>query len=108
MSHVNNCARKLRKILKPYQILILESTVYPGASDDLCDIVSNKKLKAGYNFFLGYSPERENPGDKIFTKTPKIISITSKCISLIKEIYSPIVKKLVVAKNVREANYLNY
>lgn len=106
MSHVFNCARKLKKLLRPYQILILESTVYPGASNDLCEIVSNKKLRIGSNFFLGYSPERENPGDKKFSykKTPKIISgMTSKCISLIKEIYSPIVKKLVVAKNVREA-----
>ena len=43
----------------------MESTVYPGATDELIDILKQKKLSIGKNFFVGYSPERENPGDKI-------------------------------------------
>ena len=106
MSYVFNCVSRINKIIKPYQVLILESTVYPGATDRIVDMIKSKKLKIGRNIFVGYSPERENPGDKNFsyTKTPKVISgFTKNCEVLIKKIYSPIVKKIVVAKNVKDA-----
>ena len=106
MSYVFNCVSRINKIIKPYQVLILESTVYPGATDRIVEMIKSKKLKIGRNIFVGYSPERENPGDKNFsyTKTPKVISgFTKNCEVLIKKIYSPIVKKIVVAKNVKDA-----
>jgi len=106
MSYVFKCASKIRKIIKPFQILILESTVYPGATYEVLKMVKNKKLQIGKNFFVGYSPERENPGDEKFSykKTPKVISgATKTCELLIKKIYSPIVKKLVIAKNIHDA-----
>ena len=106
MSYVFKCASKIRKIIKPFQILILESTVYPGATYEVSKMVKNKNLQIGKNFFVGYSPERENPGDEKFSykKTPKVISgATKTCEFLIKQIYSPIVKKLVVAKNIQDA-----
>ena len=106
MSYVFNCVSRINKIIKPYQVLILESTVYPGATDKIVEMIKSKKLKIGRNIFVGYSPERENPGDKNFsyTKTPKVISgFTKNCEVLVKKIYSPIVKKIVVAKNVKDA-----
>ena len=65
MSYINNCVLKIKKILRPYQILILESTVYPGATEKLIKMINNDELKIGKTF-VGYSPERENPGTKIF------------------------------------------
>ena len=106
MSYVFNCVSRINKIIKPYQVLVLESTVYPGATDKIVEMIKSKKLKIGRNIFVGYSPERENPGDKNFsyTKTPKVISgFTKNCEVLVKKIYSPIVKKIVVAKNVKDA-----
>ena len=106
MSYIFNCAKKLKKIIKPYQLLVLESTVYPGATDDIIDIIKNKKIVIGTNFFVGYSPERENPGDKNFTykKTPKVISGFSKsCLSLMDALYKHIVHKRIKSNDLKSA-----
>ena len=102
MSYVFNCAKKLKKIIKPSQLLILESTVYPGATMKLIKIVQKRNLSIGENFFVGYSPERENPGDKNFSykKTPKVISGYSKnCLNLMDALYKHIIKKRVKSNN---------
>ena len=94
MSYIFDCAKKIKNFLKPYQLLVLESTVYPGATDELINIVKQKKIILGKNFFVGYSTERENPGDKNFSykKTPKIISGFSKnCLILMDALYKHII-----------------
>lgn len=65
-------------VLKQGDIVIYESTVYPGATEDECVPVLEKVSKLTFNvdFFVGYSPERINPGDKEHTVT-KILKITS-------------------------------
>ncbi|MDW5290049.1 nucleotide sugar dehydrogenase [Formosa sp. PL04] len=66
------------KILKEGDIVIYESTVYPGVTEDICVPILEKVsgLKFNTNFFAGYSPERINPGDKTHTVT-KILKVTS-------------------------------
>jgi UDP-N-acetyl-D-galactosamine dehydrogenase len=66
------------KVLKSGDIVIYESTVYPGATEEVCVPVLEKfsKLKFNHDFFCGYSPERINPGDKVNTLTT-IRKITS-------------------------------
>jgi len=66
------------KILKKDDIVIYESTVYPGVTEDVCVPILEKQsgLKFNEDFFCGYSPERINPGDKEHTVT-KILKITS-------------------------------
>ena len=44
MSYVFNCVKKLKKIIKPFQLLVLESTVYPGATNQLIKIINQKKI----------------------------------------------------------------
>ena len=68
----------LGKILKKGDIVIYESTVYPGCTEEDCVPVLEKfsGLKFNYDFFCGYSPERINPGDKVNTLT-KIKKVTS-------------------------------
>lgn len=65
-------------VLKEGDIVIYESTVYPGATEEVCVPVLEKKsnLKFNQTFFVGYSPERINPGDKVHTLT-SIVKITS-------------------------------
>lgn len=55
--------------LKKDTIVVYESTVYPGATEEVCIPILEKHsgLKAGEDFFVGYSPERINPGDKVHT-----------------------------------------
>ena len=67
MSFVYNCGKKLKKVLKMYQLIILESTVFPGATLKFSQMFLKKEYILGKNIFLGYSPERENPGDKTFS-----------------------------------------
>ncbi len=66
------------KVLKKGDIVIYESTVYPGATEEVCVPVLEKKSGMVFNkdFFVGYSPERINPGDKEHT-VEKILKVTS-------------------------------
>lgn len=105
LSHIIDCMKKIKKILKKGQTIILESTTYPGTTEDI--ILNNlNKFEIGKNFFLGYSPEREDPGSKNYTfyNTPKIISgYTKNCLKIINLIYSRIVKKTVISENIKNA-----
>ena len=56
MSYVFNCAKKLEKFTKKNQTIILESTVYPGASKKFAQIILKNSLTLGKDIFLGYSP----------------------------------------------------
>lgn len=71
-------SRTVGKVLKKGDIVIYESTVYPGCTEEDCVPVLEKesKLKFNEDFFCGYSPERINPGDKVNTLT-KIKKVTS-------------------------------
>lgn len=66
------------KVLKKNDIVIYESTVYPGVTEDECVPILEKisRLKFNQDFFAGYSPERINPGDKLHT-IDKILKVTS-------------------------------
>lgn len=105
MSFLKKFYFKMRKIIQKGQIIILESTVYPGATEELVKNF-NDKYKLGNDVFIGYSPERENPGDKNFSylKTPKIVSgKTKNCLMLTKAIYKIIVKKIHSVQSIESA-----
>ena len=78
MSLVLRASETVGKALKKGDIVVYESTVYPGATEDECGPVLEKAsgLKCGVDFKIGYRPERINPGDKehAFTKITKIVS----------------------------------
>ena len=71
-------SQTLGKVLKKGDIVIYESTVYPGCTEEVCvpELERESGLKFNENFFVGYSPERINPGDKEHTVT-KIKKVTS-------------------------------
>ena len=73
-----NASRMIGSILKKDDIVIYESTVYPGCTEDECipELEKASNLKYNIDFYCGYSPERINPGDKINTLT-KIKKVTS-------------------------------
>tara|TARA_B100000029_G_scaffold497728_1_gene565632 strand:+ start:5084 stop:6355 length:1272 start_codon:yes stop_codon:yes gene_type:complete len=75
------------KYLQKDDIVIYESTVYPGCTEEFCVPIleENSKLKYNKDFYCGYSPERINPGDKIntLTKIPKVTSGSDKKTSVI-------------------------
>jgi UDP-N-acetyl-D-glucosamine dehydrogenase len=76
MSFVVETARQLRASLRPGQLVILESTTYPGTTDELVrEILEESGLKCGDDFFLAFSPEREDPGNTSFATAtiPKVV-----------------------------------
>ncbi|RXJ92888.1 Vi polysaccharide biosynthesis protein VipA/TviB [Malaciobacter molluscorum] len=78
LTPVKKSTQTVAKVLKKDDIVIYESTVYPGVTEEVCVPILEEisKLKFNKDFFCGYSPERINPGDKTHTVT-KILKITS-------------------------------
>ena len=86
------------KVLKNNDIVVYESTVYPGATEDICIPVLEKVSGLTFNkdFYAGYSPERINPGDKKHTVT-KILKVTSGSTPEIAEKIDQLYKKIITA-----------
>ena len=107
LSYLKKSYFELSKLNLKKKLLILESTVFPGVTRKLVDdLLKNNNLKIGVNFFAGYSPERENPGDYKFSykKTPKVISgYTNRCLKLVASCYSNIAKKITKASTLEVA-----
>ncbi|MEB7039041.1 nucleotide sugar dehydrogenase [Staphylococcus gallinarum] len=83
--------------LKKGSIIVYESTVYPGATEEACVPVLEKfsGLECGKDFFIGYSPERINPGDKehTFETITKVVSgQTPEVLEIVAEVYDSVVK----------------
>jgi len=77
LNHLLKSSETVSKVLKKGDIVIYESTVYPGVTEEICvPILEKSGLKFNSDFFVGYSPERINPGDKEHT-VDKILKITS-------------------------------
>ena len=107
--HLVSASEIVGSVLKENDIVIYESTVYPGATEEICVPVLEKisRLKFNQNFFVGYSPERINPGDSIhkLDNTIKIVSgSTPETVSSIKSLYEEIVSAGVfVASSIKVA-----
>ena len=85
------------KALKHGDIVVYESTVYPGATEEDCAPILEREsgLKCGKDFFLGYSPERINPGDKqhTFTTIKKVVSgQTPEVLEIVASVYGSVVE----------------
>ena len=91
-------SESIGKVLKKGDYVVYESTVYPGVTEDECVPVLERTsgLKMNEDFFVGYSPERINPGDKERTVT-KIIKVTSGSTPEAAELIDKIYKKVITA-----------
>ncbi len=107
LSFVLNTARTVAGRLRKGQLIVLESTTYPGTTDDeMRPILERGGLKAGRDFFLAFSPERENPGDPVFSteRIPKIVGGYSKdCLKVANALYSQVVVKTVPVSSTKVA-----
>jgi UDP-N-acetyl-D-galactosamine dehydrogenase len=109
-SAILSVCKTIGKLLKKEDIVVFESTVHPGATEEICGPELEKYtngLQSGRDFFLGYSPERVNPGDKVHTidKINKVISAQNKNVEkILYEIYSKLTNgEVFIAKNIRVA-----
>jgi len=99
LSFVEGTARSIASTLRPGQLIILESTTYPGTTREiLLPILEQGGLKAGTDFYLAYSPEREDPGNPDFSTPgiPKVIGgIEPNSLRLAEALYSQVVVETV-------------
>jgi len=99
LSHVIHESKEIAKYLHPQQLVVLESTTYPGTTrQKVLPILESSKLKCGIDFYLAYSPERVDPGNKKYSiqNTPKIVGgINPESTHLAKVLYSQIANAVV-------------
>ena len=108
MTYIENTARAIGPYVHPGQLIVLESSTYPGTTDDVVKPIIEKLsgLRAGIDFFLAFSPEREDPGNPHFNTAtiPKVVGgYTRQCTELACALYASAITKVVPVKGTREA-----
>lgn len=110
MSFLKSSFSDIYKHLRKNQLIINESTVYPGATREIFEKKLNKKFKLGKNFYLSFSPERVSPGKTYlikFTNVPKILSGYSKrCLNYANKFYSKIFTNIYKSSSLEEAEFI--
>ncbi|MFM6007885.1 MAG: UDP-N-acetyl-D-glucosamine dehydrogenase, partial [Sphaerospermopsis kisseleviana] len=100
ISYILNTGKTISKYLEAGMLIVLESTTYPGTTENelRCVLESDSGLVAGKDFYLAYSPEREDPGNPLskVQSVPKVIGgYTSQCLEKAISLYIGIVEELV-------------
>ena len=107
MSYIESASKEIGKNLRKGQLIVLESTTYPGTTREIVKpILEKSKLEAGEDFFLAYSPEREDPGNKEFSisEIPKVMGgLTDNCLRLTSNLYKNIVSETVEVSSLETA-----
>ena len=111
MKYVGEVIKQLSKYSLKEKLIILECTTYPGTTEEyVLPILKKQNLFLGKNVFLGYSSEREDPGNKKFSvlkkNIPKLVSgSTDNCLLLVSKVYSKIIKKIHKVNNIKTAEF---
>jgi len=108
LTYVKSAASSVGRNLRSGQVVILESTTYPGTTEEVLipEIAKHSNKKPGEEYYVGYSPERIDPGNKKwnFKNTPKIISgINKESLKKIESFYKLIINEVVVVSSTKEA-----
>lgn len=108
LSFVESTARAIAQYLRPGHLVVLESTTYPGTTDEVVRPILEESsgLVAGKDFHLAFSPEREDPGNpkSKLSKVPKVVGgLTSACLARAEELYKRIVNQVVPVPSCRIA-----
>ncbi len=107
LSMVVSATGRIAENMRAGQLVVLESTTYPGTTDELIlPMLSEKGLKVGTDFFLAFSPERVDPGNPKFQthNTPKVIGgMTPACGDAAKTLYLKAIEKIIVVSSPRAA-----
>jgi len=109
VSYLNDCYNSISPYLRENQMIILESTVYPGATKELFEKKISKRFKIGKNFYICFSPERISPGKKLsyeYSQIPKIISgRTKECVNNVSVFYKRIFETVHTCKTIEIAEF---
>src|SRR5438270_1259050 len=108
MTYIENTARAIGPYVRSGQLVVLESSTYPGTTEEVVKPIIEKLsgLRAGVDFFLAFSPEREDPGNPNFNTAtiPKVVGgYTRQCTEIACALYSASITKVVPVRGTREA-----
>jgi UDP-N-acetyl-D-glucosamine dehydrogenase len=107
LQYIEKTAEAICQNLRKGQLIVLESTTYPGTTEELIlPKLESTGLKAGKDFLLAFSPEREDPGNKRFTthQIPKVVAgVTPSCQKAVATLYGQIIKKVIPVSSPRVA-----
>ena len=105
LSFLKNSFNLIKKYLRKDQVISFESTTYPGTTEEIILPYLEKKFEVGKDFYLVYSPERDDPGTKLNNKKiPKLVSgYTSNCLTVGERIYKSIVNKPIRVSSIKVA-----
>jgi UDP-N-acetyl-D-glucosamine dehydrogenase len=105
--YIEQAARGIVSRLRAKQLIVLQSTTYPGTTEDfVLPILEESGLKAGQDFYLAFSPERINPGDQQFNveNTPKVVGgLTPQCTELARSLLAQLFAHVHVVSSPRAA-----
>lgn len=107
LSYVVAASEEIARRLTPGQLIILQSTTYPGTTEeDVLPILESSGLKAGRDFHLAFSPERVNPGDRRYdvTNTPKVVGgVSPRCAELAQLVLQKLMPEVHIVSSPRAA-----
>ena len=108
ISYVIEASRTLARFVRPGSTIVLESTTYPGTTEEIVAPIleEGSGLASGIDFFLGYSPERIDPGNPTWTltNTPKVVAgVNGESLARVRAFYDSIVDQTIVVSGTREA-----
>ena len=107
ISYIVASVSEIAKEIRPGQLIVLESTTYPGTTEEVVrPMLEESGLRAGKDFFLAFSPERVDPGNKVWTtrNTPKVVGgVTARCAKVAKAFYSQAVDTVHVVSSTQAA-----
>src|SRR5919108_687236 len=107
LSYIVSAAESLASSLRPGQLIVLQSTSHPGTTEEIVlPIFERSGAKVGENFFLGYAPERVDPGNKEHTirTTPKLVAgVTEECLKRTELLYAQIVDTVIPVSSTKVA-----
>lgn len=107
ISFIVAAADAVARVLRPGSLVVLESTTYPGTTEEvLLPRLSRDGLRVGEEFFLGFSPERIDPGNQTWglSRIPKVVGgITPACRHLVETLYSQIIDRVVPVSSTQVA-----
>jgi len=107
LGYVKEAAEGITSRLRPGQLIVLQSTTYPGTTEEFVQpLLEQSGLRAGQDFYLAFSPERINPGDRQFNveNTPKVVGgVTPRCTELARLLLSQLFAHVHVVSSPRAA-----
>ena len=107
LSYIENSGKVVAQYLKKGQLITLESSTYPGTTEEiLLPLFENAQMKVGEDFFLAFSPEREDPNNPVYSTStiPKVVGgVTSACLEIACKLYDQVIVKTVPVSSPRAA-----